>query len=95
MLEELGTATDDHCEEILAALRIPSSPGHASSVLIDWVKGLNQQLHIPEKLGELLGEMNDSAVQELAAKAESNPTGFTNFRRFTVEDYSKVLRAAL
>jgi len=95
VLQELGTAINDHCAEIIKVLGLPASQTHASTVLIDWAKELNQQLQIPEKLSDLLGDLNDSAVQQLAVKAESNPTGFTNFRRFTVDDYTKVIRAAL
>lgn len=95
VLQELGTATDGHCEEMIKVLGLPASQLHASTVLIDWVKGLNQQLHIPEKLSDLVGDLDDVAVQQLAVKAESNPTGFTNFRRFNVDDYTRVLRTAL
>jgi len=95
VLQEIGTASNDQSEEIIKALGLPASQGHASPVLIDWVKGLNQQLQIPEKLSDLLGDLSDNAVQQLAVKAESNPTGFTNFRRFNVDDYARVIRTAL
>jgi len=95
VLQELGTAIDEHCEEMIKALGLPVSQGHASTLLIDWVKGLNQQLQIPERLSDLLGDLNDTAVQQLAVKAESNPTGFTNFRQFNVDDYTEVIRTAL
>lgn len=98
VLRELGTATDDRCAEICRALGLaPSLHGQASSTtLIDWTEDfLLRQLQIPAKLGELVEIGSDSAVEELALKAESNPTGFTNFRRFAADDYARVIRAAL
>ena len=44
---------------------------------------------------------NDNAILtekdllEMSFKAERNPTGFTNFIRFTNEDYARVLRTCL
>jgi len=94
VLRELGTATDDHCAEIIKVLGLPSG-GRPSTVVIDWVEGFREQLQIPASLSELLGDLDDDAVKELALKAEKNPTGFTNFRPFDAEDYTRVIRRAL
>eukprot|EP00930_Biecheleria_cincta_P002000 TRINITY_DN10307_c0_g1_i1.p1 TRINITY_DN10307_c0_g1~~TRINITY_DN10307_c0_g1_i1.p1 ORF type:complete len:402 (-),score=65.95 TRINITY_DN10307_c0_g1_i1:213-1418(-) len=98
VLRELGTATDDRCAEICRALGLTSAlQGQApSTTLVDWTEDfLLRQLQLPAKLGELIELSSDSAVEELALKAESNPTGFTNFRRFSAADYARVIRKAL
>ena len=54
-------------------------------------KILNKYCHI----GNQSDILTEAEVLEMSLKAERNETGFTNFIRYTQEDYARVLRKCL
>lgn len=74
--------------EVLASMLDlpPSSSGFDATMA--WVLELRSQLDIPHTLNEI-GVVEASAA-ELAAKAEQNPTGWTNPRRLSEAEYKQI-----
>ena len=58
-----------------------------------WVDALSDELHIPTSL-KAIG-LDASSTRDLGAKAEANPTGWTNPIRFTAEEYERIYMKAL
>jgi hypothetical protein len=54
-------------------------------------KTLNKYYHI----GNQNNILTETEILEMSLKAERNETGFTNFIRYTQEDYARVLRKCL
>merc|ERR1719352_1822774 len=73
-LKDLGSEIEAKCQVVSHMLRLPSN---GTSGVIDWVEKLGERLKIPRRIGDLVPDMDDAAVDAMAIKAATNPTGFT------------------
>jgi len=97
VLRDLGAVIEDRCADIAHALRLPPGGSRAGAV-VAWIGELSEQLAIPSRLRDVEPSLEHAApddISELARKAAANPTGFTNFVRWDVEDYARILRIAI
>ena len=58
-----------------------------------WVDELSTRLRIPTSLAAI--GLDAASAAALGAKAEANPTGWTNPIRFTAREYERIYRKAL
>lgn len=89
-----GAAIEDKCCRIAhnLALRRSSSSSGVDAV-VEWVEELSASLGIPRSLRDI--GLDSSTAALCAAKAEANPTGWTNPIRFSASDYEELFRQSL
>ena len=58
-----------------------------------WVDSLSTQLNIPASLAAI--GLTEASAVSLGAKAEANPTGWTNPIKFTAREYERIYRKSL
>ena len=77
-------------DDLANALRLPDN---GLDAVLDWLIGMRSQLHVPNTLADL--GVGEARIDELAEKAQRDPSTGGNPVAMTVDGFKTLIRAAI